>query len=261
MRTVIIEDGWARDWSPSEEADGPGRLCRDWNPLRLRPWNEEADSLHPWISVHFRLLLDVLTTTKRHVQDWDWRHRQSVGLTQYSSPIELLKTDFAVAFQCLRRLNLSIDCERPLLGEGIAALSRLLQAANALEEVRLISGAPDFHLPFPLFVCSHTWSHLRVLHIDDFQTSQTQLLAYLQRHAGTLREICFYRIRLTEGLWAGVFDYMRDYLNLGICKMNLLSGGEAESVSHETMIGEYIVNGGQNPWRHSSRVTQGDRPS
>lgn len=252
LRTVLIANGRVFKSSPSEEAFGPGRLCRDWNPLHLRPWDQGEYLLHPWVSEHFIFLLDVLTTTKRQVQDLDWRLWQSVDLAQFSRlpllPAQL-KTDSAAAFRCLRRLNLCIGGPHPPPNEDIAAFSQLLQAADALEEMQLNFASWGFPILFAPLVHAHTWPHLRVIDINSFKMSQSQLLAFLHRHAGTLREVSFHYLELTEGLWADVSDYMRSFLNLSVCRMTNLDGGETDYTIDESKTGEYVVNGGLNPWR------------
>ena len=156
-----------------------------------------------------------------------------------------------IAFQAMHGLDWLMDNWRlpaEQLDRSVAAFSSLLQAAGQLRELRLEFSRelhPEFRphaVHFGILFAAQTWTRLTVLGLNRLTATGSELVAFLLRHAGSLKKLTLRNIYLRVGLWKEVFDQTREYLALKHCFVS----GLGELVNG--VVQDYSKTCGEDPY-------------
>lgn len=102
------------------------------------------------------------------------------------------------------------DCGLFLANYGMC---ELLSAAEGLQSLRLyIERSGGSELKY--MVGTTTWACLRVVALDKIHATESTLVAFVQRHAGTLKELELNNISLLQGCWTSALPSIRNAVKL-----------------------------------------------
>lgn len=190
-----------------------------------KPFGDAGHSIPSGVAQMRSLLLGAdlaqLHLTSLELGDVDWKFLQA--------PDDTFKP-MKKALNCLRHLTLTIatgsdadedqvvDVEVPKCREYLknGRLNDFLIAAPGLEDLSLAFDWYEPYGPSELkdIVGSFTWSSLRDVAFDNFDTAEEDWVAFFVRHPPTLRRVAINTARLLSGMWVVVLEQMSEVLKL-----------------------------------------------
>ena len=273
-----------RNW-PKESQFGlvGSPLARSWRPFQTIPGCYDDNSDQPYPSLQVLHGYQVLTLALSEARNPKFRKLsmenalaqgafvQDLGSGQFS-------TDPAVAAYCrLKDLKLSLATSRNVAGlesdKNVYGLQRMLESMTLLERLELRlphveTGEPPYRAWHSLAIPkSGAWPHLVSFWVTDLAISTKDLMRLLLVRMPSLNHLGFGRIKLLDGSWEGIVEYLRVsgrlshlYLSQGtwlfdhesIMYLNRCRRGR----DHHTMRGlirDYVIYGHSDPaLRHPS---------
>ncbi|KAL8924534.1 MAG: hypothetical protein Q9208_004009 [Pyrenodesmia sp. 3 TL-2023] len=197
-------------------------------------------------------------------------------------------SDIEGALSRLQSLFLSIDVQRYDELGGVGGIEEGDEATKGAVEggvFKFLSSAPclkELIIKWSAFTepdldlrrvfGSYTWAFLESIHLWRFECRDSDLRAFLKRHAGTLASVCLSMIRNTDGLWAPTFLFMRLELNLVSFQGDDLYGTDEENWwlgdddasraegddNMADIINEYVTGTGPAPLLHPKQKRHGE---
>ena len=117
-----------------------------------------------------------------------------------------------------------------------------------------------------IFGVSFRWPHLSSITFENLWCSEASLIDFLQIQPN-LRSLYLYQVRLTEGIWADVFDGLHKSLNLKSFSadswLETVDGDYLWEIGFddpkfEAAAEAYVLHGGSNPLRNEKSDSSRD---
>ena len=121
---------------------------------------------------------------------------------------------------------------RAELGECKEQLSKgdLVELASAAKNLRTLDIAFDGKFPSPAIlkyvVGNATWAHLRTVNFDKIDAFEDDLVHFLQRHTGTIRDLGIRNMILVEGNWISALPQNQGRRQVGRVSCRRVLGGK-----------------------------------
>lgn len=95
-------------------------------------------------------------------------------------------------------------------------LNEFVASAPNLErlEICFVWTEAPYTADFKHVVGDFYWPFLKAVKFEVFETTEDQLVGFLERHASTMKDVCIGSLILSHGRWWSVFERMRRVLNL-----------------------------------------------
>lgn len=295
LESVEISDNWSswfgaqHDFSTLWRSSGSGSpLFRSWHTFHIRPgiscWHSsfslpvDQDSDSP---AEFRLLTSALSRTQRKIRTF--RLNDVSGVPPFAFDTELGPTPRFLkhiqnAYHALESVSLRVaafgDENTALLFSDLTGLRALLEATPRLKRLKL--KLPDDWVEEPItsyfyeqvFPLHGKWADLQDFDIGSLAISAEDLQILLSTRMPRLQHLTISVVKLHDGTWEGMTEWMRRYLHLSSlliewgCEPLQQSDGSpfgplkgdhryGKAGEYQTKfladIGKYVVNGGRHP--------------
>ncbi len=116
------------------------------------------------------------------------------------------------AFRSLRKVTMTAyECDDGWMTGNFA---KILLGAIDLESLSTGGSGWAFHTSTNHFLSTTTWSRLASLEFNYATFDQGELLDFLRRHSGTLKNLFLFSICLTDGSWGILLEGIKSSLSL-----------------------------------------------
>ncbi|KAI9723274.1 MAG: hypothetical protein M1812_001156 [Candelaria pacifica] len=279
---ISLIDDWD-DQSDTKEQDHryySTPLARQWHPTTLKPvsWCHD-DKLrvrsHTEREARFRIRARcflVLARALEGVPNCRIRHlianQEVLGKQSLGMPLGLFKSLGTAAlqsvsntFRTLTTLNIEIMVGHWLDGWDVKgnkmSFTSILTAATGLESLKIGFGPGDMH-PSPdldTLLGGGTWKSLRVVKFWSIYATEDGLLAFLERHRSTLRQLSLESICLESNSWPLCLDNIKSLsLQLDVFCLDFASDVDHRGLVvaeypqfRDPVFKAFLYNGGLNP--------------
>ena len=236
LRIVRLRGGWyprgmlGRHGSP---------LARSWNPLHAHPGHRNSGLLRP--SNTFKVFQQFHDLTfallAAGVAGVRGLSIESILPPRYVALAadEKLKAGFATrllyAYSRLEELHLRLPgwCDKPMVGSfnDLHGLHLMVESMTALKRFRLELPDDYVNRPVVYFPCWNVfsenghWPQLTTLSVHNLAIGTKDLISLLVTKMPSLRYLAFGNVRLLDGRWEGIVEYLRISKRLSVFGLGL----------------------------------------
>lgn len=266
-------DGKTRDLSDPYFYGSP--FGRAWGLLHPQPhsWVQEAVDTDGFATGHeeFEIITTALSQSQRHICSF---HISSLPVSIFDSNITGNLGNISVnAFSSLENLTLNFDdyigsTKMSIKYKSLPDLQALLRSMIGLRRLQLMlphdgSHGNKFFTYRQVFPTDNIqWMRLRKLDIGGLAISAKELVHLLGAKMPNLRELAFSDVRLLEGRWEGVIEFLKTSMQLVFFRLedapqlvclgllDIMDDGEDEDDLYAIIYSQiiaYVVSGGRHP--------------
>ncbi|KAL9117706.1 MAG: hypothetical protein Q9187_005756 [Circinaria calcarea] len=203
LRSITLNGSWTRD-RQAIEMNRRGALRRNWNPRYLRACpcaGQEHDTSSRLNARAFTDILRGLSMFGVKLESFCGKTAILVPAYHFGSMSALALSHGIGAFCHLRTLSFAFTHNTTTAAS--TALFGMIRSAHHLRDLVLLF-YPAMTICIDDLIKSHTWPHLETLRLHGVQVNQDELLAMVDRHAGSLRRLSINTSRLVCGTWLHV---------------------------------------------------------
>ena len=214
------------DWPYTGKLNRRGSpLARSWNHLHAHPdrWVPDCDrflrAYHA--NIHFHSLMTALPVAGiTNLRNLSIESKVTPAtLLEGSLETQIYNDDYISTYSGLKTLKLSFagrsDGSMFMLYDNLYGVPRMLEPMTALQQLEL--GLPDdynndsvVYFPYPIvFPANGHWPYLTTLMVRNLSIGTRDLITLLSTKLPSLQHLTFGNMRLLDGHWEGIIEYLR----------------------------------------------------